>query len=223
MKAIVLSTLAVVGACCAAPTIDWEIELTNYVGSVDSARSLKQYSDGSVAFVLENKLLVFNSDSSLKLSDTITNEFFYCEGFGDHASNPNFISLSFRASPEFFSRNYTITEEGYSVENIPSVAFTVGSAAGADNTVWYTIVGTKLRKYNLDNPPTVGGNVASGIDGSNYILNWESTSGAMYQIQSSLNLTNWVDVGLPITGTGSSLTWANALTNSQSFFRVIKK
>lgn len=63
---------------------------------------------------------------------------------------------------------------------------------------------------------------SSGFLGENYVLNWESSAGSHYQIQTSTDLTNWVDIGEPLTGTGQRMSWANHITNSQSFFRVLE-
>jgi len=83
----------------------------------------------------------------------------------------------------------------------------------------------KIRKYTItsDNPtPTLSAQTSSGFNQDNYVINWDSSSGAQYQIQSSTDLTNWVDVGSTLIGTGEMMTWANHVTNSQAFFRVVK-
>ena len=58
---------------------------------------------------------------------------------------------------------------------------------------------------------------------NNFVLNWDSSSGTDYQIQSSTDLTNWVNVGSSIVGTGETMTWANHVTNSQAFYRVVEE
>jgi hypothetical protein len=211
-----------IGTCVAAPTLEWEIELTNYVDTVGWSGKMKQYADGSVAVVVDNSLLVFNADSSLKISDYTRPLGFFATEFTDHASTPDFISIFYYNQFGEYTRNYSITGTNYTVENLTVNGYTPGSTGGVDPSIWYVIIGTKLHKYNLGSAPTIQGTVASGISGSNYILNWPSSVGISYQIQNSTNLTDWVDVGFPISGTGSPLTWANALTNSQSFYRVIE-
>ncbi len=83
-----------------------------------------------------------------------------------------------------------------------------------------------IRKYTItsDNPtPTLSAQTSSGFNQDNYVINWDSSSGAQYQIQSSTDLTNWVDVGSALIGTGDMMTWANHVTNSQAFYRVVEE
>ena len=84
----------------------------------------------------------------------------------------------------------------------------------------------QIRKYTItsDNPtPTLSAQTSSGFNQDNYVINWDSSSGAQYQIQSSTDLTNWVDVGSALIGTGDMMTWANHVTNSQAFYRVVEE
>ena len=64
---------------------------------------------------------------------------------------------------------------------------------------------------------------SAGFNQDNFVLNWDTSSGTEYQIQSSTDLTNWVNVGSAIVGTGESMTWANHITNSQAFYRVVEE
>ncbi len=68
----------------------------------------------------------------------------------------------------------------------------------------------------------VSSQTSSGFNQDNFVLNWDSSSGTEYQIQSSTDLTNWVNVGSSIVGTGETMTWANHVTNSQAFYRVVE-
>lgn len=64
--------------------------------------------------------------------------------------------------------------------------------------------------------------VASGFTGDNYVMSWSTSAGKNYQIQSSVDLETWEDVGLVLTGNGSTMTWANAIVDSQCYYRVIE-
>ena len=82
----------------------------------------------------------------------------------------------------------------------------------------------KLLKYVNTNINTViTSHQSAGFNQDNFVLNWDSSSGAQYQIQSSTDLTNWVDVGSALIGTGDMMTWANHVTNSQAFYRVVEE
>ena len=82
----------------------------------------------------------------------------------------------------------------------------------------------KLLKYVNTNINTViTSHQSAGFNQDNFVLNWNSSSGAQYQIQSSTDLTNWVDVGSALIGTGDMMTWANHVTNSQAFYRVVEE
>ena len=72
------------------------------------------------------------------------------------------------------------------------------------------------------NQNVLSSHTSSGFNQDNYVINWDSSSGAQYQIQSSTDLTNWVDVGSALIGTGDMMTWANHVTNSQAFYRVVE-
>lgn len=52
-------------------------------------------------------------------------------------------------------------------------------------------------------------------------LEWNSTSALLYQIQGSVDLESWTDIGLPIAGTGSLMTFCEKISTPKKFFRVI--
>ena len=208
-------------------TIIWEVDLTPYVGTINGSSRLKQYSDGSVAGFVDlsngTYLIAFYSDGSVKTIDLLP-RYSEDEMFCDHAANPNFIAVrGYLYNEGSYARCYEYEGTNYTITTLSIMSCSDDTNTGIDPFLWFTIEGQMLKKYRLGTPPTtVDGAVASGISGSNYIINWNSVSGVEYQIQSSTNLTDWVNVGSPISGTGEPLTWANALTNSQSFYRVIE-
>lgn len=211
----------------AALTFQWQVDLTTHTGTSDYVNSAKQYSDDSYAVAAGSTLMVFDSNGSLKFKDTLPgNNYLYLEGY---SSNPRYISLSVQNSTTYvsFLRMYEIHDGTYSTTDIPisrTFESSYSSNAGIDPTTIYSVEGTILRKYKLSTVSTVvDAAVASGIDGSNYIMHWNSVGGVSYQIQCSTNLVDWTDVGFPLVGTGSALTWANALTNSKSFYRVVEQ
>jgi hypothetical protein len=52
-------------------------------------------------------------------------------------------------------------------------------------------------------------------------LEWNSVLGVDYQIQSSVDLVAWINVGLPVGGTGSLMTHSEKAVQPKKFFRVI--
>lgn len=215
--------------------LEWQIDISGQIEAYPEyfpLQFVKQYSDGGVAILLSasiattNALYVFNSEGVLILEDV----FYNSDGpVGNLLLPPNpdylFVEIRQGGTQESFRRIYEIQGGGFSVTNSPLASkFSSGAYLSKDPSVYFTFdaVTKILSKYRMSPAPsTIEASVASGINGSNYILNWNSKTGESYQIQSSTNLTSWVDVGGAITGTGSPLTWANALTNSKSFYRVI--
>ena len=82
-----------------------------------------------------------------------------------------------------------------------------------------------FKKYTYqyeNNSIVIASQISSGFNQDNFVINWETSPGEEYQIQSSTNLTNWVNVGSSIVGNGETMTWANHITNSQAFYRVVE-
>lgn len=52
-------------------------------------------------------------------------------------------------------------------------------------------------------------------------LEWNSVLGIEYQVQSSIDLDAWINVGLPIEGTGGLMTHSEKVVQPKKFFRVI--
>ncbi len=204
----------------------WERSLTNYVSTYNGTQRIKQYTDGSVAVLTDPyNLIVFSSAGDLIISDEITSDLIPYE-FSGHSSDPSIISLycyDNNGADHNWLRMYELAGNSFSVTNIPVDMVPWDSNAGLSSSSYFTVYQGVLRKYLLASTSNISGTCSSGINGSNYILNWTSQIGKSYQIQSSSNLTNWNDVGGIITGTGATLSWANALTNSTGFYRVIEQ
>lgn len=64
----------------------------------------------------------------------------------------------------------------------------------------------------------------AGAGTSSLTFNWASALGVVYQPQYQTNLTqgNWLDLGPPLTGTGSNLTFVDLLgPDPQRFYRLV--
>ena len=220
--ALALLTTAV---CHAGISLSWEMDLSTY--SVGSDLDLLRLPNESVV-VSDNQggsyqLLVFNAAGTNELVDSVSASWMeLCR----ISSDPDHFVVSIWDTANTM-RVYELENGSYS--NTVNIPFTGGgisySTQGSINSdVFYTMEGSTLKQYRTDAAQSkLEGAVASGINGDNYTIHWDSVSGAAYQIQSSMNLTNWTDVGTPITGNGEMLSWANALTNARNYYRVIEK
>ena len=92
-----------------------------------------------------------------------------------------------------------------------------------ENSINNNSTGDHHSGVNGTNLVRLSSHQSAGFNQDNFVLNWVSSSGTEYQIQSSTDLTNWVDVGSALIGTGDMMTWANHVTNSQAFYRVVEE
>jgi hypothetical protein len=53
-------------------------------------------------------------------------------------------------------------------------------------------------------------------------ISWNTQDGRSYQVESSLNLTNWSNFGNPVAGDGSFYSVIDPITPSSKFFRVLE-
>lgn len=60
----------------------------------------------------------------------------------------------------------------------------------------------------------------SGASNGNAIISWASQQGAKYQVQKSTDLESWINVGLPLDGTGEPMTYSEATEGGNLFFRL---
>lgn len=208
----------------------WEIDLNTY-GVSNVFGTLRLPNESVIVAQKEGDLvtlLAFDAGGTNQLVDIFPVSWME---LGLIASDPNHFAASiWDSSTGTVIKIYEL--QGTSYVNTANISQSGGnpiSTSGSINSdVFYVVEGTMLKQYSMGtaiNPgggALVMGSMASGIDGSNYIMQWDSVLGVEYQIQSSMNLTNWVDVGLPFAGNGAPLAWANSLTNSKSFYRVIE-
>jgi hypothetical protein len=64
---------------------------------------------------------------------------------------------------------------------------------------------------------------AATLTNSTLNLTWSTEAGGTYQLQynSDLSSTNWINLGSPVTATGSSLNFTDFITNGpQRFYRL---
>lgn len=103
---------------------------------------------------------------------------------------------------------------------VPSLTYT-GQGMGEE---LYILDNNILTKYGTPSiPAELLSSSIMGINGNNFSVIWTSVLDTEYQIQMSSDLEEWRNIGHPITGTGSSITWSDSLSRSNSFYRVIIK
>ncbi|MFL2860196.1 MAG: hypothetical protein ACJZ85_01495 [Pontiellaceae bacterium] len=179
-----------------------KIEESYSVVNVMAGISIYSFGDGHIIF--RNGSIIDKNEGRLRFIDE-SGEF-----------NEELISGEFSSgNHDKFNHFYTLTKQIYT------------NSTPNDNGVFLSYTNNLiLTKYSVSSNPTieniVSGHVSSGFNQDNYVLNWESGLGIQYQIQSSTNLIDWTPVGQVLTGTGYPMTWANHVTNSQAFYRVVE-
>ena len=120
-------------------------------------------------------------------------------------------------------RLYSINSNNEIIEEVVSASNILPYRPKRFHDATYFIEGSTLFKLSESSSEVIiSSQTSSGFNQDNFVLNWDSSSGTEYQIQSSTDLTNWVNVGSAIVGTGETMTWANHVTNSQAFYRVVE-
>lgn len=218
----------------------WQVDLAPHLGTfeiplysgIPYESPVRQFSGDDVAILgyggSSNIVLVLDKDANILISDAFS--------YLGAATLASFVGRSTREQftldlsngADAILRIYEFDGTTTSVTNITigpyGSSYSLSQFEEKVSQCFYTLNGKELSKYRItSNPVSIIGDVYAGIEGPNFKLTWDSISGQEYQMQSTTDLTNWVDVGTTIIGTGDLLSWANALTNSSSFFRVIEK
>lgn len=81
--------------------------------------------------------------------------------------------------------------------------------------------GVILTKWQFTDGEPIIQQAEMGVYGANFIISWDSEAGSTYRVQTSTNLVDWANIGIPLSGTGSTMNWANPVTNSASYYRLI--
>ena len=144
------------------------------------------------------------------------------------SSNPLVLGSESEKLIYVFNEDYS-----YSTTSLPSgdvciAGLNTAMLVSYEVNTYYTLNNLTLRKYRFlpsgqDTSLNVVGVITAGISGDNFVIKWNSVSGKVYQPQFSNSLTNWVDIGLQLSGTGQEMQWANPVTNTSSFYRVIEQ
>lgn len=106
----------------------------------------------------------------------------------------------------------------------PNTFYTVGNPPGYMGGVMNSL-GTILRKYSLNTLASIPLVVASesGTNGNNFVIRWQSTVNVSYQVQQSINMAAWTDVGQALTGNGTQLSYSTPLGTGNKFYRIVQR
>lgn len=239
MKKILLTISSVITVITshASMSVVWSTNLNDIAALDWNHASIKEFYDGSVAVLSwqgPNQLLVFNSDGELIYDDLLEgNTLGYGGLFSGDSKSPDrfFVINSFSSNSVSYKnlRIYDKVDESYSMSKIigTNQTFSLKGDDGATQNsgkYLYIIDDSILTKYQFSTSTVYLSDIISmGISNSNYVISWNSEPDFSYQIQSSSNLTNWTNVGSPITGTGAPITWSSSLGQSNNFFRIISE
>ena len=246
MKRILLALVLTVSTSQAGVTLDWEINLLDKVNIYENASY--DSADYSIPYTLNNGDLYtytkFRKDSLSEHKIVVVDKYngnvkyvfntesvealnFHYDGSFSHSEygfdNGNYVPSKYHFHFLNQNGNYEHVEvDSFNKANTGAPVLNQSLSDIVYLTLNYTSI---IRKYTItsDNPtPTLSSQTSSGFNQDNYVINWDSSLGVQYQIQSSTDLTNWVNVGSSIVGTGETMTWANHITNSQAFYRVVE-
>ncbi len=224
----VTKALALTAICFSslAATKAWELNIQDHIPTAQSlgAQSILSQNKVLAGETIDNKVFVALLDNSTNVIGTLTTDIPVTQN----------VRLSSVTEKRFFIKQstdlymFSINNSSLSYTNVAQLPLSNYSFSivpdGDQQGVYVVSFGSPtIEKFDLPNATNqehIVGDVASGMNGMNYILKWESESGTSYQIQSSPDLSTWHDVGTPIVGDGTTMQWANAISTNQFFYRI---
>ena len=60
-----------------------------------------------------------------------------------------------------------------------------------------------------------------GLEDGNLIISWPTAAGQTYQVQRSTDLESWENIGVALTGNGTTMNYAQPSTADKVFLRVV--
>ena len=60
-----------------------------------------------------------------------------------------------------------------------------------------------------------------GLEDGNLIISWPTAAGQTYQVQRSTDLESWENIGVALTGNGTTMSYAQPSTADKVFLRVV--
>lgn len=222
--------IAVQAISAPAYTIEWEVSAPSLMVGTDAITDITELLDGTVCVLTRDAstpgVLLLNSEGT-KLSSL-----WHVDEVGSYETE-----IGGGLTKEAFSIIYDyqnfylfgLSKDVLSATKIDIHPYTSLGARGQYNrsTSYFYAYDQNLltvKKIRITSfSETVVGDVSMGLNDQNFVVSWGSKKGATYQIQTSTNMTEWLSVDGEFAGNGNTLTWANSLTNSHTFYRVIEK
>ena len=102
-----------------------------------------------------------------------------------------------------------------------TVTPSLGSFMFAPGSMAYTNVTAPLTNQNYLMVTTIAPGLASGVSGTNFLVNWAGLPGVTYQLLWSTNLVDWQPLGGPLPGTNGLMQFVVPIgSDPADFFRV---
>ena len=81
--------------------------------------------------------------------------------------------------------------------------------------------GLVIRKWAPASPTPDLAPSTFGLEDGNLILSWPTDAGQTYQVQRSTDLESWENIGVALTGNGTTMSYAQPSTVEKVFLRVV--
>ena len=78
-----------------------------------------------------------------------------------------------------------------------------------------------IKKWTIPREEAVLAPSTFGLEDGNLILSWPAAPGQTYQVQRSTDLESWENIGVALTGNGTTMSYAQPATTDKVFLRVV--
>ena len=78
-----------------------------------------------------------------------------------------------------------------------------------------------IKKWTIPREEAVLAPSTFGLEDGNLILSWPTTAGHTYQVQRATDLESWENIGVALTGNGTTMSYAQPSTADRVFLRVV--
>jgi uncharacterized repeat protein (TIGR03803 family) len=149
-------------------------------------------------------------------------------------STANFTVMAYGTEPldYYWVFNNTNTVDNTRITGSESDSLTVDSISSNDEGIYQVIITNDFGSVTsvvatltmiTTNTPAPPAFQSFMFAGTNLNLSWSAIVGSSYQLQCTTDLTqtNWINLGSPISASGSTVTATDSMTNSQRFYRVV--
>ena len=78
-----------------------------------------------------------------------------------------------------------------------------------------------IKKWTIPREETVLAPSTFGLEDGNLIISWPTAAGQTYQVQRSTDLESWENIGVALTGNGTTMNYAQPSNADKVFLRVV--